>query len=106
MEGAAMLFRFVGKYTGGRTTINAGVDFVEREPSRVDDPELIRRLSNNPEFEVVHPLDHDGDGEPGGSLPSEKRDVAALQAEVEALGVTVDKRWGEKRLLAEIEKAG
>ena len=86
-----MLFQFIGEYTNKRTTINAGVDFVGREPSRVDDPELIRRLSNNPEFEAVD--------------DTEKPDLAALQAEAEALGVTVDKRWGEKRLLSEIGKA-
>lgn len=70
-----MLFRFIGQYTHGRTTINAGVDFVEHEPSEVDCPELQRRLSNNPEFERVeaHPLDHDGDGEKGGSLPKVRR---------------------------------
>lgn len=50
-----MLFRFIGQYTHGRTMINAGVDFHEREPSQVDDAELIRRLSNNPEFESVEP---------------------------------------------------
>jgi hypothetical protein len=68
-----MLFRFVGKYTNGHDAINAGVVFVGREPSEVEDSELIRRLSSNPEFEAVaeekHPLDHDGDGKPGGSLP-------------------------------------
>lgn len=65
-----MQFRFIGQYTGGRTTINPGVLFVDREPSLVTDAELARRLSNNPEFERVgHPLDHDGDGKPGGSLP-------------------------------------
>jgi hypothetical protein len=69
-----MLFRFIGQYTHGRTTINAGVDFFEREPSKVEDAELIRRLSNNPEFEAVeaHPLDHDADGVKGGSLPKKR----------------------------------
>lgn len=31
-------------------------------------------------------------------------DIAALRAEAKALGVDVDRRWGEKRLRAEIEK--
>ncbi len=48
-----MLFRFIGQYTHGRTTIDMGVLFEGREPSQVDCPELARRLSNNPEFEAV-----------------------------------------------------
>jgi hypothetical protein len=51
-----MLFRFIGQYTHGRTTINAGVDFEGHEPSEVTDAELIRRLSNNPEFDAVEAL--------------------------------------------------
>lgn len=65
-----MRFRFVGQYTHGRTTIDAGgVLFTGHKPAEVECPELIRRLTNNPEFEAVHPLDHDGDGVKGGSLP-------------------------------------
>ena len=65
-----MKFRFIGLYTNGHTEVDAGgVTFVGNEPSEVTDPDLIRRLSGHPEFEVVHPLDHDGDGKPGGSLP-------------------------------------
>jgi len=69
-----MLFRFIGLYTHGRNTIDMGVLFEGREPSFVSDAELARRLSNNPEFEAVeaHPLDHDGDGAPGGSLPKKR----------------------------------
>jgi len=55
-----------------------------------------------------HPLDHDGDGNPGGSLPADKRgdDVASLRAEYEALtGKAPDRRWGESRLKKEIKKA-
>ncbi len=55
-----------------------------------------------------HPLDHDGDGSPGGSLPADQRgdDVSALRAEYEALtGSTPDKRWGVPRLKSEIAKA-
>jgi len=49
-----MRFRFIGKYTNGHTGINAcGVDFVGREPAEVTDPDGVRRLSGNPEFEVV-----------------------------------------------------
>lgn len=70
-----MRFRFIGTYTGGRGSINAcGVDFQGHEPAEVTDPEGIRRLSGNPEFEkVLSPLDHDGDGKPGGSLPKRGR---------------------------------
>jgi hypothetical protein len=69
-----MLFRFIGQYTHGRDTIDMGVVFEGQEPSFVADAELARRLLNNPEFEVVEagPLDHDGDGAPGGSLPKKR----------------------------------
>lgn len=55
-----------------------------------------------------HPLDHDGNGTPGGSLPADQRgdDVEALRSEYEALlGSAPDKRWGAPRLKREIEKA-
>lgn len=51
------------------------------------------------------PLDHDGDGEKGGSVPAEDRGLDGLRADAEGLGVVVDKRWGAKRLQAEIDKA-
>jgi hypothetical protein len=65
-----MKFRFIGTYTNGHTSISAcGFRFDGHEPTDVDGAEAIRRLSGSVEFEVVHPLDHDGDGEKGGSLP-------------------------------------
>lgn len=68
-----MLFKFIGQYTGGRTSINAcGVVFEGTDPAEVTDPDAIRRLSGNAEFEAVDPLDHDGDGEKGGSLPKKR----------------------------------
>lgn len=68
-----MRFRFVGQYTNGHSSISAsGVTFDGHEPEEVTDAEAIRRLSGNPEFEKVDPLDHDGDGEKGGSLPGPK----------------------------------
>lgn len=68
-----MLFKFIGQYTNGHTSIDAcGVLFEGNEPAEVTDPEAIRRLSHNPEFAKVDPLDHDGDGEKGGSLTGEK----------------------------------
>ena len=49
-----MKFRFIGEYTNGHTSINSsGVTFVGREPSEVTDPEAIRRLTGNIEFEEV-----------------------------------------------------
>lgn len=49
-----MMFRFIGEYTNKHTSINAGgVMFQGREPSEVECPELIRRLTANIEFEAV-----------------------------------------------------
>lgn len=49
------------------------------------------------------PLDHDGDGAPGGSLPAAERGLDELKAAYEAkFGRAPDKRWGEKRLLKEL----
>lgn len=49
-----MLFRFIGQYTHGRTSIDAGgVLFEGHEPAEVTDAELIRRLTNHVEFEAV-----------------------------------------------------
>ena len=65
-----------------------------------------------PQVSSRHPLapadalfDRNGDGRPGGSLPAAQRGLDDLKAEAEALGITIDRRWGEKRLLAEIAKA-
>jgi len=49
-------------------------------------------------------FDHNGDGRPGGSLPAEKRGLSALKEEAKAKGVKIDRRWGAKRILAEIAK--
>jgi hypothetical protein len=49
-----MLFRFIGQYTHGRTSIDAGgVLFEGHEPTEVTDGELIRRLTSHVEFEAV-----------------------------------------------------
>jgi hypothetical protein len=40
-----------------------------------------------------------------GSVPAAVRGLDELRAEAEALGIKVDRRWGDKRLLAEIAKA-
>lgn len=65
-----MRFRFIGTYTGAETITICGVKFVGREPSEATTKEACRRLPRHPEFEEVHPLDHDGDGVKGGSLPN------------------------------------
>lgn len=71
-----MLFKFIGQYTNGHTSIDAcGVLFEGNDPSEVTDPAAIARLSRNPEFDAVDPLDHDGDGEKGGSLPGQQSTV-------------------------------
>ena len=56
---------------------------------------------------LPHPLDHDHKDGPGGSLPAEERGdvLAALRAEAEALGLKVDRRWGEAKLRAAIAGA-
>jgi hypothetical protein len=50
------------------------------------------------------PLDHDGDGKAGGSKPAEQRGLDDLMKQADELGAKVDKRWGEDRLRAEIDK--
>lgn len=65
------MYRFIGQYTNGHTTVDIdGVLFEGHEPREVENPS--RRFLNHPEVEKVHPLDHDGDGEKGGSLQGEK----------------------------------
>jgi hypothetical protein len=49
------------------------------------------------------PLDHDGDGEKGGSLSAEARGLDDLRAKLENAGVKADRRWGESRLRREID---
>lgn len=57
------------------------------------------------------PLDHDGDGKKGGSVPDDQRVVPgsatdSLRKEFKELtGKEPDSRWGAARLAAEIEKA-
>lgn len=48
-----MLYRFIGTYTHGRTSITlSGVTFEGREPSECDCP----RIAGNQEFEAVEPI--------------------------------------------------
>jgi hypothetical protein len=94
-------------YRDGMTLLDHGVDYMIVS----GEAELANALADGWREELVafqaparHPLDLDGDGAPGGSLPEEERGLEALQAEAEALGIAVDRRWGEKRLRAEIAK--
>lgn len=71
-----MKFRFIGTYTGDETISSGGVTWLGREPAEVTDAALIAKLEGHPEFEAVaddaDPLDRDGDGSPGGSLPKRR----------------------------------
>jgi hypothetical protein len=46
------------------------------------------------------PLDHDGDGRKGGSLPASQRGKDDLYTALDAAGIQYDKRWGRTRLEA------
>lgn len=65
-------FAFRGRNASGFVSMG-GVTFYTDEPAEMTDESLVERLRKNPEFEEVHPLDRDGDGEPGGSLPVKRR---------------------------------
>jgi hypothetical protein len=49
---------------------------------------------------MTDPLDHDGDGRKGGSLPASQRGKDDLYAALEAAGIEFDRRWGRTRLEA------
>lgn len=52
-----------------------------------------------------HPLDHDKDGRPGGSLPAAQRDLDDLRVQYEELfGSAPDRRWGAPRLQSAIDE--
>lgn len=99
-------------------TIMGGQPFPLNEPVEIDEAGawwqlLGSRIRRNVYFRVedIAPgpqaaaFDHDGDGNPGGSLPAESRGLDALYADAEALGIKIDRRWGRERLQAEIDKA-
>lgn len=76
-----MLYRFTGEFTNGRTSlVQWGIEFAGGEPREVP-ADLAPSFDTHPEFEVVDPLDHDGDGEKGGSLPKAKRGRPRKEAE-------------------------
>lgn len=67
VEGIAMLFRFIGQYTNGRTSITMnGVTFDGHEPVNVPEA-LAFRFAGNIEFEAVEqdaPVDKPKRGRP------------------------------------------
>lgn len=71
-----MKFRFTGTYSAAETISFGDVTWYGREPAEVSDAGWIARLSRHPEFDAVaddaDPLDRDGDGAPGGSLPKRR----------------------------------
>lgn len=80
-----------------------GQEQTEQPNEAQDSPEMTTR-----KFRPVRdPLDHDGDGKKGGSLPADQREgLSDLRAEYKGLtGADADGRWSEARLKAEIEKA-
>ncbi len=80
-----MRLKFTGQYTNGHTSITyEGVTFEGYEPAECP-PELAARLLKS-EFEAVDPLDGDGNGEKGGSLPdAPDEELEALRARYEEL---------------------
>lgn len=71
-----------------------GVTFVKGEWETVE-VAVYDRLSTNSHFEVDDPLDHDGDGQKGGSVPTPKpakkgRGGSPEPAEPEALAETAE----------------
>lgn len=67
-----MKLRFIGEYTNDRTSITyLDCTFEGHEPREVS-ADVAALLKGHPEFEAVHPLDHDADGEKGGSLPRKR----------------------------------
>lgn len=69
---------------------------------RRERPGLLRPPVPVPTTLPGHPLDHDRDGRPGGSMPASARDLDELRAEAARLGIKVDGRWGARRLRAAI----
>lgn len=113
-DASRVLRMFVGALERGMSTEEAtayanGLWKPARKPEPLPPPpEAVAEKLAATTHEAPHPLDRDGDGQPGGSLPADQRgdDVEALRAEYEALiGSAPDKRWGAPRLKKEIEKA-
>jgi hypothetical protein len=81
------------------------LELVEAIGADVDALQAKDEAKAPPASTVDAKFDHNGDGKPGGSKPAAERGLDELKAEAIALGITIDRRWGERRLRAEIEKA-
>jgi hypothetical protein len=66
---------------------------------------VMKPAASGPGYLTRDPFDHDRNGAAGGSLPTAERGLDALRSEARGLGISVDNRWGEKRLRDEIAKA-
>lgn len=54
----------------------------------------------------IHPLDHDGDGKPGGSLDAlDQMTDEQLRSKAEALGLTIHHRAGRTKILQMLREA-
>lgn len=101
--------RFIGKYNGAPTIAMGEYVFVEREPVKVDETtDMGRRLVGNPDFELADPLDHDGNGEKGGSLPDvpvslTNKNKAELLAIAADEGAEADESMTNAQIKAAIE---
>lgn len=56
------------------------------------------------EDEPSDPLDHDGDGGKGGSLPADDDDLAELKAQAKELGIVVHWRWSREKIEAAVNE--
>lgn len=75
-------------------------------PRPATDKDQLEHLGAWREFQAREGLpaqDRNGDGAPGGRLPSDEK--AELFAKLEAAGVTFDRRWGVARLQKELQNA-
>lgn len=85
-----------------QNVITRAINLAKLAPAPQPEPE---EATESRAPQTFHPLDHDRDGQKGGSLPSSSRGLEALHAEAGALGLAVDRRWGLQRLLDEIAAA-
>lgn len=98
--------RFIGDYTGGRTSIAMGDYLFEgRKAVEVDEAtDMGRRLMGNQDFSA-DALDHDGSGEKGGSIAPEV-DLTELRKEyTEVVGKKPFAGWDEATLRAKMAEA-
>ena len=64
---------------------------------------VIEVVEASPEEAATDPLDHDGDGHKGGSMPAQIDDeLAELKAQAKELGISVHWRWSREKIEEEI----